>query len=362
MKLLLPLLAAVLLLTVSACSSDDDTNPTPMPTLTTSAAAATPEGTPLPSRSPDATIEASATATTKASPAPDAGDVIDAGNFSTLRSIAQASVDDPQYMAWQPDGKLLAASRSDVVLIDSTGATQTIYTAAATESIVGVSKQGQIAVSSDMVSIQLHDLSGNAGMTITTPAQFGSVDFSDDGTLLATTRLDKIAVEIWNTTTGQKQQEVTGFDTAAPVYSATLSPNKDRLIWHARATIQLSALEGGHMSPRMEHEDFVSVVAMSSDEGLIATTWGMTATLWNPDTGERIHDLEQDGFAAASAFLPDNDLLVVATANGLTLWNTQTFEQAGSINLPNVRQIAVSEDGAELATIDQNGQVQIWAP
>jgi WD40 repeat protein len=362
MKLLVPFLAALLLITATACSSDDDTDSaTPMPTLTTSAAA-TPEGTPLPSRSPTAIVETSTTVTPDVSLTPDASDAIGPDNFSQLRSIVQANVDAPAYVAWQPDGKLLVASRSDAVLIDDTGATQTVYTAAANESIVGISEHGQIAVSSDMMTIQLHDLAGNTGTTITTPAQVGSVDFSLDGTLLATTRLDKIAVEVWNTDTGEKDQEVTGFDTAAPIYSATLSPKNDKLIWHARATIQLSDLDGGDMSARMEHEDFVSVVEMSQDEDMLATTWATTATLWNPETGERIHDLEQDGFAAAPAFLPAGDFLVVATAHGLTLWNTQTFEQAGSISLPDVRQIAVSVDGAYLATIDQNGHVQIWTP
>ena len=368
MKLMLPFLAALLLLTATACNSDDDSSSTPIPTATV---ATTPQQTPTqasssptatPGSSTTATPGASTTATPAATGTPASGGAITADNFGDLTSIAQTSVNAPQYMAWQQDGKLLVASRSDATLIDNTGATQTAYTATGNEAIVGISQQGQIAVSSDMTTIQLHDLQGNTGATITAPSQFGSVDFSEDGTLLATSRLDQIAVDIWNTDTGEMNQEVTGYQTAAPVYSATISPKNDKLIWHARADIQITDLGSGDMSPKMEHEDFVSVVSMNQDESMLATTWGTTATLWNPDTGERIHDLDQDGFAAAQVFVPDSNLIVVATANGLTLWNTQTFEQLGTIDLPDVRQVAISDDGADVATIDQNGQVQIWAP
>ncbi len=128
-------------------------------------------------------------------------------------------------MAWQDDGRLLVASRAEAVLIDDTGATETAYTATGDEGIVAISKHGQIAVSSDNVTIEIHDLSGDVVSTVTAPAQFGSVAFSVDGTLLATSRLDQIAVDIWHTDTGEMEQEVTGFQTAAPVYSATFGPD-----------------------------------------------------------------------------------------------------------------------------------------
>jgi WD40 repeat protein len=353
------LIAAVLL---SACGGSNNTNATPTTavsaTSTQSPATVASESTATPTTSPEPAASATPAATSTPTPVP--VQAIDAENFASLKAVSEVTVGEAQFLAWQDDGKLLVASSKQAVLVEpGSNTTTTVYTASGDELILAVSEHGQIAVSADHLTIDVYSLSGDLQSTFTAEGPIGSVDFSHDGTLLAVSRVDVIAVDLWDIAAAKLSQAVTGFQTAAPVYAAFFSPDDKKLIWVSRATVQTSDIASGAFTPKMEHELFVSGFALNSNGSLLATTSGESATLWNPETAQSIQDLDQGTTALQPAFLPGSGLLLVATDTGVLAWDTQSYQQLATLDTP-ARQIRVTGDGASLATVDMNGLVKIW--
>ena len=287
---------------------------------------------------------------------------IDATNFARLDLAFDAVLDRPEYMAWQDDGRLLVASRDEASLIDPIARTsETAYTAVEGEAIVSISGAGQIAVSPDNRTLEILDTSGTMVSTIQPDTQFGSISFSSDGSQVALSRLDEIAVDIWTVADGALGNQVTGFQTAAPVYSAHFGPDDASLVWTSRAKVQVTDLASGDLRPPMEHELFVSGTYSGDSGSTLVSTWASFATLWNIETGERMQNLDQGASAFQPALLPNAQLVMVATDEGVNLWDTATFEEVATLNSP-ARQIVVSDDGHYLATLDQDGYLQVFVP
>lgn len=364
---ILPLLAPVLLLI--ACSSggeDQSTGATSTdtpsfaasPTITPSATAAPPTATPPPPAAP----ADDPTQPPNPNDAPPDTSAINADNFAILDLAYDAVFDAPEYMAWQPDGRLLVASRDEASIVDPVGrTTETAFTAEQGEAIVSVSGAGQIAVSPDNRAIEIHDTSGAVVNTIQPEADFGSISFSSDGSKVAVSRLDQIAVDIWNIADASLAAQVTGFQSAAPVYSAQFGPDDASLVWMSRARVQVTDLSTGEMRPPMEHELFVGNAFAPEQGNTIVSTWATFATLWDVNTGERIRDLDQGVSAFQPAVVPGAPLVMVATDEGVNLWDASSFQQVAKLDAP-ARQIEVSDDGRFLATLDQRGYLQVFVP
>ena len=344
------MLLACLLFLVTACSSNSNQDTDGGQTGSSSVVAT--------STPPDAPPTATPTPQPES---PAQRDVITAENFTSLETVTEASLDGLQFLAWLEDGRLLVASADNVLLIDpETDGTEVVHSAAGQERILALSTQGDIATARpDSEGVDIRDITGEIRASIDMGQQFGSVVFSRDGSLLATTRLEEIAVDVWSTLDGAPVYEASGFETAAPVYSASLGPDNRTLLWHARATLQVTNLDTGEMTPEMQHEEFVSSFAFSTDARLLATTWADHATIWDPATGGRLQDLDQTVPAFELAFLPGTNLLMVASDDGVRLSDAVTYESLGLFQTA-ARNISVSGDGTLIATVDQGGFVTIW--
>src|SRR5690606_2780630 len=105
------------------------------------------------------------------------------------------------------------------------GSAEMVYSGAGQEPVVAISSGGRIATAAaNSMGIDLRDLSGSVVGSVSLQAQFGSADFSGDGALLAVSSLDRISIDVFDVESAALRQTVTGFETAAPVYSGSLSP------------------------------------------------------------------------------------------------------------------------------------------
>ncbi len=342
-----------------ACGGSSSSS-TPTPAATSSATQA-PAITPTPA--PGGSATPAATVTPAPSPTASAGAVIGPDNFQSLHAVSTASLQNVQFLAWQTgSGKLLIASRHEAdLLTPGSNNLQSVYTAQDPEGIVALSSTGVIATSSDQNTINLHNAQGTSMGSIDVGGAFGSVVFSPDGSMVAIGRLDKIAVDLWDVQQDKLIKELTGFNTAAPVYSASFSPDGKSLIWLARATVQLQDIASGQMGARVEHEDFVSGLALTTNDATLVTASAQIATVWNAQTGAKVTELQQDGITREVALLSNQQYVAIATGTDLALWDLSAQQQVGVAQLVE-RQLALSPDGRMLAVVDDNVNTSILAP
>ena len=228
------------------------------------------------------------------------------------------------------------------------------------------------AFTPDGQSIQLEDLDNEQILqTIQPGSTFQRAIFSPDGRWLAVDSMEQWAYALWEVASGQPGAVLTGFETAAPVYAADFSASGNKLIWHARGTIQVMDIASGTLGPVMGHEDFISAFALSPDDATLATAAGGTLNgeftalinFWNPESGERVAAYPQARSASAMTYSPDGAVIAVAVGGDVLLLDPatgqslQTFNAAGDA----VTSLGFSPDGSRLATTGSDGTLRVWS-
>lgn len=209
-----------------------------------------------------------------------------------------AQVDD---VAWSPNGDLLATAIRD----------------------------------GDTGLVTIVDRSGDEVATVREEAgvHVGSVSFSSDGRLLATSRVSAgrpdpniRGVTIWDWDRGQVVRTI---DTGA--VRAVFDPTGDRIA----ATIAVPAGDAG------------------------------TVEIWDPATGRKTATLAgHTGGAWEVAFAPDGDTVATTGADGtVRLWDAVSGEQTLVLTGHRgfVNSVAFSPDGSRLASASADGTVRVWA-
>ena len=194
------------------------------------------------------------------------------------------------------------------------------------------------------------------------------VAFSPNGTLLATTSLDR-TVRLWDVATGQPHgTPLTGHTDA--VRGAAFSPDGRLLATTSLdRTVRLWDVATGqpHGTPLTGHTDSVIGMAFSPDGRLLATaSIDRTVRLWDIATGQ-LHGTPLTGHTDAVydvAFSPNGALLATASADRtVRLWNVSTRQTRGAPlegHTDAVRGVAFSPDGALLATTSDDRTVRLW--
>jgi WD40 repeat protein len=286
--------------------------------------------------------------------------VITQDNFESLRIISEADLPNVEFLAWQTDGSLVVASRNQVARLSSgNSALEPLYSVTGQETVVAVSGFGTFATTIDNQSLTVRDLSGAEKGTIATGTLFGSVAFSPDGSQVAISRHDKIAVDVYALPAGSLTREYTGFETAAPVYAARFSQNGRNLVYISRATAQLQDLGSAMLSQRFDHEDFISGLEVSGDGSRLVTTAGSKAFVWQTAGATQVATFEIGSVATQPLFLANQGDVAIAGATEISLWDIATQAQVGVLQAT-VRQMALSFDGRIIATSDENGHIALW--
>lgn len=190
---------------------------------------------------------------------------------------------------------------------------------------------GFLAVASQDQVLEVWDtLAGVQVREWTVPAWLTDLTYSPDGRLLAGTDIMNFTVRIFDAASGAEVRTLTWTESASPVlYKAVFSPDWLTLAWVARGTVQFMQVDSGQLGPVLSHEDFVSDVAWSPDSSLLATAAGATVEgnfvpvviIWDAGSGEPVHTLVQSTVAVELAFSPDGRELANLDAEGkLQIW------------------------------------------
>jgi WD40 repeat protein len=194
------------------------------------------------------------------------------------------------------------------------------------------------------------------------------VEVSPDGSQLAFESAVELRVSIWDRSTGQDVRQLTGFETAAPVYGARFSPGWRWMYWASRASMQFSEVGSGALgafvpfswgafSPR---EDRIAVV----EEGWIYQTVGQAIVL-DLRSGETLAVLDHhaDAIVQSIAYSPDGSLIATALGPTIKIWDAlsgaelATLPPAGG----SVHDLAFSQDGRLLLSLAEGDLVELWA-
>ena len=229
--------------------------------------------------------------------------------------------------------------------------------------ILDVSPDTQtVAISEGFENILLVDLM--SGETICTIAEgrFMGASFSVDGLQLAVASGEEWLVNIYAVYNCSLTQTLTGFETAAPVYDVSYSPDGSQAVWIARATLQLSDLGSGTLSPEFNHMDFINSWALASGRDLLVTaTYGEVAGvfqpiiyLWNTVTGENNLKLTPGEIINGLDLDASGYLLAAGAPGHVLIYDLADASQIASLPLSGaetVTDLAFAPDGKTLAVL-----------
>lgn len=228
-----------------------------------------------------------------------------------------------------------------------------------------------VAYSLDGQEIRLFDIfSQEYRISITPGFPYSAAFFSPDDSTIGVASLEEIEIVLFSADDGQSLGSMTGFSTAAPVYSASYSPNGELLVWLSRGTVQPMRISLGELGPSLGHEDFVVALAVSPDGSLIATAAAGTlddefqplVTLWDARSGEVVWQKGNPAYFSSLDFSPDGSLLAAGTEGEIIFYLVENGEELFRLNAGSevINDLSFSPDGAALLACQTDGRLTVW--
>jgi WD40 repeat protein len=292
-------------------------------------------------------------------------DTIDSENAASLRTVSTGKLEPAfQSMQWRADGQaVFIATRQAAFVLEAAKDNLTQVLAVPEPAhLLDISSDGKAAVANDTRTISLIDSGPDTVLkTLTIDGEVTSAHFSSDGKVLAVMLADRIEAQLWDVNQGAKVESLTGFETAAPVYSVEFDSTGRSLIWSSRAKAQVMDLITAQLSLPIMEADFIAAIDLSPVEKVRATAAGAELTLWDLESADNLDVFELPNFATDMAFSPDGKLLFVATDDGVMGLTLPLLEPVADIKGA-VQGVAFSLDGSSFASVSKDGVVSIYRP
>lgn len=276
---------------------------------------------------------------------------------------------------WSKDNTTLTARTEDAITQYSASDLKPTKVISPTFSaqILAVSPDGgQVLGFAPDNSVQIWNANDGASVTklgLTGDTPLGAV-FTPDGSMVATFSGNEIKITLWDAKTGKSIKTLSGFQTAAPVYSAVFAPDNKTMAWVSRATVQFMDIDSGTLGAKLQFEDFVSASQFTPDSKSFVTvdvaTLGSQPTgvvqVWNVADGKMTQQHAAPQFFNGLSVAQTGTILASATGNTLELWNWKTGGTATTATAPGqISALSFSPDGKLLATGDQDGNLVTWS-
>lgn len=238
--------------------------------------------------------------------------------------------------------------------------------------LYSVSPDGKlVAYASDEPAIVLYDvLAQQEVVSIPQEVFVQQAAFSPDGKWLGIASSEEWQITIWDIASAGIIHKLTGFTTAAPVYSFQFGADGKTVLWIARATIQPMDIDTATLGPEISHEDFISASALSPDGALLATAAAGSVdgeflpiiTLWDAHSGEALAVFSNPDYFSSLNFSPDGSLLAAGSDGKVLFWDVVNSQFIGEIHTASgfVNSLQFAPDGTRLLTCTNEGTVQMW--
>jgi WD40 repeat protein len=289
-----------------------------------------------------------------------------------------------QLITWSADSSLVSLSTANM---DANG--NNVYSAVsldgktlATRSIwpvpdgwiSDISPDGRLVavVSSDMTSMSIYDLgNGNRDIIAISPGYYiNNVTFSPDQKYFSVSSKDTLTVTLNSLPSGSEEKVLSGFETAAPEYTAGFKGNSSQIIWQARATLRLQDISSGMLGVSVNAEDFFAAYQLSPDGKVLAGAASKTINgvstpavmLWEAATGNEIRDLALPQYVSSLSFSADSSLLAVGTGSEVLVYEVSGGNLLATLtgHIGTTHNVAFSPDGLSLVSSGDDNQLILW--
>jgi WD40 repeat protein len=186
-----------------------------------------------------------------------------------------------------------------------------------------------------------------------------SMDWSPDGTMLATHSWGDAKLIIWDVATGAMKKQ---FEKPLQMRSLRWARDSRRLAGCTHGSGKINLVEG-LADPRVLTEigQALSCLDWSPDGTRLAVaSGGNTASLLDASSGRAVVtlELENDDSIARMRLSPQGGTLATASSRGAVLWNADTGTRIAAMKAP-VADLAWSPDGTRVATVSTAG-LKFW--
>ena len=243
-------------------------------------------------------------------------------------------------------------------------------------SSVSVSKNGKMAaLSDDRKTIFVYDDPTNpdsAIHTIEPDFQILSCSVSANGESILVNSAEQIRTVIYNAADGVVKYDLTGFETAAPVYDSTLSADGNYLVWHSRGTFAVQNVSDGTFGKYISLWDFASGYALAPDNetlavGMINDDYESGAILFfDPQSGKELGRVLTGNPAPYSlSYSNDGTVLWAVDTGNVYIVDPKAFSLLQAFNLcsgeddDRISVAASSPDGLSAAVMKRNGELHL---
>jgi WD40 repeat protein len=191
-------------------------------------------------------------------------------------------------------------------------------------------------------------------------------NYSQDGQTIAIGSVDEMKVTLYDRATKEPFQTLSGFSTAAPVYSVVPGPGRGLVAWVARAKLQLQDMNNSSLGGELGYQDFIVAIAFSPDGSMLAIISGgllqvINASVQADITAQDLILSTMDAPVMAVTFSPDGALVAAAVGKDVVIWETATWTRVTALPHRNpVRLVSFSPDGRALVVVDDAHVLRSW--